>query len=47
VAQRVGTVLAPFFLTSALEGVRGHQHASAAIYPGKNPLYRRLDGLQS
>jgi hypothetical protein len=24
--------------TSALEGVKGQQHALAALYPGKNPV---------
>jgi hypothetical protein len=36
------------FLTSALDGVSGQRHASAALYPkGKDPLYplyRRLGG---
>jgi len=25
-------------MTTALEGVRGQGHASAAVYPGKNPV---------
>ena len=35
-------------LTSALDGVGGHCHASAALPPGKTryPLYRRLVGAQ-
>ena len=35
-------------LTSALDGVGGQRHASAALPPGKNPypLYRRLGGPQ-
>jgi hypothetical protein len=39
------------FLTSALEGVNGQNHAPAVLYPrGKSPpypLYRRLGGPQS
>ena len=36
-------------LPSALDGVSGQLHASAALPPGKTryPLYRRLGGLQS
>ena len=25
-------------MTTALEGVRGQRHTSAALYPGKNPV---------
>ena len=37
------------FSTTALEGVRGQDHAPADIYPGKTryPLYRKLGGPQS
>jgi hypothetical protein len=38
--------IAPHFLTSALDGVSGHRHATAALYP-RYPVDRRLGGHQT
>ena len=35
--QRVGRGIAVLFMTAALEGVSGHQHAPTALYPGERP----------